>query len=132
MNARRLRLDLSQPIPLAVLADPLDAAIVLSLYCDARARAEDGVATPRGWWGDALASLPGDRWGSRLWLLQQRGKAVPQTLRDAEYFASEALHWMLEDRVLSALQVRAEQADDEVLRLRLLLDGQPLLLEVNP
>lgn len=131
MNARRLRLDLSQPIQLAVLADPLDAAIVLSLCCDARARAEDGVAEPRGWWGDALANPPGDRWGSRLWLVLQRGKAVAQTLRDAEYFASEALRWMQEDGVVSALQVQAVQADDEVLRLRLLLDGQPLLLEVK-
>ena len=70
----RITLDLSQPLPLALFADPIDSAIVLSLFCDARALAEDRQPDPRGWWGDALAGQPFDRWGSRLWLLAQRAR----------------------------------------------------------
>ncbi|MTD32419.1 hypothetical protein GKE73_01290 [Paludibacterium sp. dN 18-1] len=60
MTTRRLCLDLSKPLPLELFADPIDAAIVLSLFSDSRAPATEKRIDPRGWWGDALAEQPGD------------------------------------------------------------------------
>ncbi|OQS32464.1 phage GP46 family protein [Chromobacterium haemolyticum] len=129
--SRRLVIDLSAPLPLALFADPIDSAIVLSLFCDARALAEDRQPDPRGWWGDALAGQPFDRWGSRLWLLAQRAKDVPATLRDAEFYAGEALTWMLDDGVAQSLKVTAHSAGNETLLLSIVIDGREIQLEVS-
>lgn len=127
----RIKLDLSQPLPLALFADPIDSAIVLSLFCDARALAEDRQPDPRGWWGDALASQPFDRWGSRLWLLAQRAKDVPATLLDAEFYAGEALQWMLDDGAAQSLKVTAHSAGHETLLLSIVIDGREIHLEAS-
>ncbi|AUH51212.1 hypothetical protein CXB49_10520 [Chromobacterium sp. ATCC 53434] len=129
--SRRLVIDLSAPLPLALFADPIDSAIVLSLFCDARALPDDRQADPRGWWGDVLADVPYDRWGSRLWLLAQRAKNTPQTLRDAAHYAREALQWMVDDGVARSLDVSARAAGDETLLLTIALDGSAINLEVT-
>lgn len=95
----------------ALLADDgLETAIVLSLFTDRFAEADEvpsGAASRRGWWGDSYGDLPGDRIGSRLWLLA-REKAVPEVLRRAEAYASEALQWLIDDGIASAVSVVAE------------------------
>ncbi|NHQ81547.1 hypothetical protein HA051_08165 [Chromobacterium vaccinii] len=129
--SRRLVIDLSAPLPLALFADPIDSAIVLSLFCDSRALPDDRQSDPRGWWGDVLASVPYDRWGSRLWLLAQRAKHTPQTLRDAVHYAREALQWMVDDGVARSLDVSARAIGDETLLLTITLDGSAIDLEVR-
>ncbi|OWY40076.1 hypothetical protein CEK28_04895 [Xenophilus sp. AP218F] len=131
MTTRKLAIDLSAPLPLTLFADPIDSAIVLSLFCDARALPEDKQADPRGWWGDVLADQPYDRWGSRLWLLASRAKNVPQTLRDAEHYAREALQWMLDDGAARSLDVRASAVGNETLLLSIVMDGNAVELEVK-
>lgn len=88
----------------------LRTAVILSLFSDARAGADDplpaGESDPRGWWGDALADVPGDHFGSRLWLLS-REKRTEETRLRAESYAREALAWLLEDAVAAALDVTA-------------------------
>ncbi len=94
--------------------DGLETAIVVSLFTD-RLAAEgdelppqaDGAVDRRGWWGDSYAELAGDRIGSRLWLLA-RAKQVPATLRLAEQYAAEALQWLVDDGVASAVTTAAE------------------------
>ena len=69
----------------------LRSAVLMSLFCDARAR-EDEVAAgddPRGWW----AEDPGDPWGSRLWLLS-RAKRTGETLQLARDYVVSALRWL--------------------------------------
>ena len=58
------------------LDEGLRSAILLSLFSDARAQPGDVAEDedPRGYWGDALTE--GDRFGSRLWLLE-RSKQPP-------------------------------------------------------
>ena len=98
--------------------DGLDTAALISLFTDRRAE-EDDVIDPldrnqdrRGWAGD-LVGLPGDRIGSRLWLLQRatlptdtRFGGVPTALLVQQY-AAEALAWMLEDGVASSVTPKA-------------------------
>ena len=128
MIIRRVVVDLTEPLPLAVLADPVDGAIILSLFCDAR----DDVANPadpRGWWGDALGD--GDRWGGRLWTLASRAKHTTDTLRTAEELASEALQWMVKDGDAGAIRVSASAPAAETLLLAITLDGQRIDLEIR-
>lgn len=60
-----------------------------SLWTDRRADPDDGLSAAedvRGYWADR----PGDRWGSKLWLLA-RAKTLEATLRAAESYTHEGL-----------------------------------------
>lgn len=97
--------------------DPgLTTAVLLSLFTDRAAEPDDvppsGDPTDRrGWWADEFAAVPGDKLGSRLWLLD-RAKRTGETLRRAEEYSREALAWMLEDRVASAVDITVEFVGD--------------------
>ena len=100
--------------------DGLQTAVALSLFTDRRA--EDGDVLPddqvdrRGWWADELADVPGDRIGSRLWLLG-RMKDQPDVLSRAEQYAGEALRWMVDDHVADRVEVVASVPAPGVLGL---------------
>jgi phage gp46-like protein len=90
--------------------DGLATAVILSLFLDRRARADDRLPDPastdrRGWVGDAFDLE--DPIGSRLWLLV-REKQTEETRRRAEEYAAEALDWLVEDGLASAVRIRAE------------------------
>lgn len=94
--------------PLAA-ADPLIRAVIISLFTWRRANPDDAVDGSRqGWWGDATASLTGNRIGSRLWLLS-REKLLPETFNRAREYAREALQWLVDDQVAAAVDVAAER-----------------------
>ncbi|PKP89692.1 MAG: hypothetical protein CVT77_17235 [Alphaproteobacteria bacterium HGW-Alphaproteobacteria-16] len=86
----------------------LASALVVSLFSDARARADDPLpqpgSDPRGWWGDAFNADPADRIGSRFWLLT-RAKLTEDTAVRARDILREALDWLVADGVASAVEV---------------------------
>lgn len=90
--------------------DGLETAVLLSLYTDRRAEESDvlppGETDRRGWWGDGVPVLEGDRYGSRLWLLS-REKVSQTLLRRGEEYAREALAWLVEDRIAERVEVAA-------------------------
>lgn len=90
--------------------DGLETAVILSLFTDRRAEADDvlpdGGGDRRGWWADAFPGVKGDRIGSRLWLLH-REKQLPAVLARAEDYAREALAWLVEDGVAESVAVTA-------------------------
>lgn len=97
--------------------DGLETAVLLSLYTDRRALAEDVLPDDgtdrRGWWCDAYS----DRLiGSRLWLLS-REKDLESVLRRAEEYASEALAWLIDDAIAEAVEVEAVHLRRGVLQL---------------
>lgn len=98
--------------------DGLETAVILSLFSDARAMDDDklpaGQSDRRGWWADAWADQPGDRFGSRLWLLRP-AKQLQQSLNLARDYAEEALAWMTADGVASRVEVETFIPRDEVL-----------------
>lgn len=104
--------------------DGLETAVILSLYTDRRA--DDGDVLPdggtdrRGWWGDAVPPVEGDRIGSRLWLLS-REKEADQALRRAEEYAREALQWLVDDRVAERVEVAAEIPESGRLALNVVI-----------
>jgi phage gp46-like protein len=87
----------------------MQTGVLLSLFTDRRAADDDvppsGDQTDRrGWWADQFLPVEGDRFGSRLWLLD-RSTLTGETARRAEEYVREALKWMIEDRVVSAIGV---------------------------
>ncbi|ABE45633.1 phage GP46 family protein [Polaromonas sp. JS666] len=90
----------------------LQTSVIISLFTDRRADADDLPASAagsdrRGWWGDSYADVEGDRIGSRLWLLA-REKQTTATLLKARDFAAEALQWLIDDGLARAINVKAE------------------------
>jgi phage gp46-like protein len=96
----------------------LETAVLLSLFLDRRAQPDDqppsgDPADRRGWWADQLAAIEGDRIGSRLWLLD-RSVRSGETARRAEEYVREALAWMIEDRVVSAVAVEIDATGNDL------------------
>lgn len=91
--------------------DGLQTAVLVSLFSDRRAEIDDvlpGAADDRrGWWGDEFLDTPGDRIGSRLWLLG-REKQLASVVERAREYAVEALQWLVEDGVAARVDVAAE------------------------
>lgn len=100
--------------------DGLETAVTLSLFTDALCSAEEatrfGTTDRRGWWADAYADVPGDRIGSRLWLLA-REKRLPATLERARAYATDALQWLVDDGVAASVAVTAELVGADILGL---------------
>ena len=107
--------------------DGLRTAVIVSLFTDRRAGAEDveGGTARRGWWGDTLAD--DDRIGSLLWLLR-REKQTAVVLVRAEGYAREALAWLVEDGIAVAVAVSAEWVAQGRLALDIAIDqrGAPV------
>jgi phage gp46-like protein len=90
------------------LEDTLQTAVVLSLFSDRRAQADDilpsGVTDRRGWVGDEFLGAQGDTWGSRLWLCYV-GKVSGDVLERARFAATESLAWLVRDGIASRVDV---------------------------
>lgn len=103
----------------------LQTAVLMSLFTD-RLAAEDDVIPDatgdrRGWWADVLTGQSQDNIGSRLWLLE-REKQMTSVLRRAEEYTHEALAWMLEDGLASAVRVTATNPRRGWLNLHIEID----------
>lgn len=100
------------------LEGSLIRAVTISLYTWRRAETDDPIDDEEryGWWGDSYPSIADDRIGSRLYLLR-RVKLTPQTQRDAEVYAREALQWLLDDGEVIAIDIVSEKVDINRLNL---------------
>ena len=105
-----------------VISSDVEAALIravtISLYTWRRAETDDPVDDDErfGWWGDSYPPIADDRIGSRLWLLR-RVKLTPQTQRDAEAYAREALQWLLDDGHVIDITITSEKVDINRLNL---------------
>lgn len=109
--------------------DGLRTAVLLSLFTDRRALSTDelpgGGDDRKGWWGDAVPvnEAPDGRLdliGSRLWLLA-REKRVPSVLARARQYATEALAWLIQDKVVRAVDIAASFQGLDQIRLEIAL-----------
>lgn len=90
----------------------MTTAVLLSLFTDRRCEDDDTPPSGdpndrRGWWGDQFLPVEGDKYGSRLWLLD-RSVLNNETARKAEEYDREALAWMIEDGVVASIDVVIE------------------------
>ena len=115
--------------------ETLRRAVTISLFTWRRAGLDDVVddRDRKGWWGDCVPSVAGDKIGSRLWLLSRR-TLVADTLKDAQAYAEEALAWLVDDGVLTRVTVTAERQGNDRMNLRVTLielHGETLELNFN-
>lgn len=100
--------------------DGLETAVIISLFTDRRADADDALpgnsTDRRGWWADAYADVAGDKIGSRLWLLANE-KQLQSALQRAKEYAEEALQWLVDDGVVKSVSATAMIVRDGVLGL---------------
>lgn len=114
------------------LSDDLETAIIMSLFSWARRSTEDPDPAPggdpMGWWGDETLDDQGDFIGSKLWLTG-RSKLTPDLILSATEWGSEALQWMVDDKVAAAVEViptrSALEADRVDILVRLTKPGSP-------
>lgn len=123
-NKDRMSADLSLAGPDLLTDDGLNTAVLISLFTDRRASADDelpdGTTDRRGWWGDAFAEEEGDEIGSKLWLLE-RSKITAETIRLARDYAQAALDWLVTDGVARSVEVTAERRDATSLDLSIVI-----------
>lgn len=82
-------------------------AIAFSIFCHRRAADEDVVfgEDRRGWIGSQFL---GAELGSRLWILRQRGKLVPEIIPEATDMVNECLQWLIDDGAVLEFTVVVE------------------------
>lgn len=106
--------------------DPLTRAVVISLFTHRRADPDDNADVPMGWWGDTWPIVANDRYGSKLWLLQ-RSKLTNALVNTVRGYLREALQWMLDDGVVSRIDIDVQRTGINELANKIVLwrrDGQ--------
>lgn len=101
----------------------LQTAVMVSLFTDSRVDQADVPyvgSSRRGWWGDLFPDVPGDKTGSRLWLLAREKRTV-ETLHRAEDYAEEALQWMIDDGVAESVDASASYDENGAMALEVLI-----------
>jgi phage gp46-like protein len=106
--------------------DGLETAIILSLYLDRRAAADDtlpdGSANRRGSWMDDFQTPANYQLGSRLWLLA-REKQLPDVLRRAKTYVEEALQWLIDDGIAHSVVCTPSWSTATVLAFSIVITG---------
>lgn len=93
--------------------DGFEAAILISLFTDARVTEEElsaGDTELRGWWGDAVENPDQQNTGSKLWLLD-RTQITDEVLEAARQYSLEALQWLLDDGIVGTVDVDVTRLD---------------------
>lgn len=123
---------------LLLVDNTLETAVIISFFSNRRAEPDDvlpnedpnhpGGGDPQGWWGDwymgqmlaqqqavpGTTKPPAFRLGSRFWLLS-RSKETADVLAKAQQYGQEALQWMLDYGIASAVTVTSEIVREGVL-----------------
>ena len=104
--------------------DGLGTCVFISLFTDGRLGPDDGAPADQrgGWHGDALAEVDGDRIGSKLRLLKWR-KQTEDTRQDAEEWTAAALAWMVDEGLVTGIEVEGAWVASGVLGMRIEFQG---------
>ena len=102
----------------ADLQDSLTRAVIISLFSWRRADDGDDIesdVSKHGWWGDSFST---DRIGSKIWEIL-RQKLNDETIAKAQEYSRAALQWMIEDGLVTEINVEAERDSSDFNRLNL-------------
>jgi len=108
-------------------------AVIISLFTWRRALPDDVLpgADRCGWWGDTWPDVPGDKIGSRLWLLG-RSTLTVRTVELATEYGTEGLQWLVADGVATRADAVAVRTGTTALGLTVSIyrsaGGSPLVL----
>lgn len=105
-------------------AEGFESAIPVSLFTDARAPAS-AVADPkrrRGWVGNILTLDQNRELGGLIWIYDQ-GRITATLLNNIRNAVVASLTWMLEDGILTGIEVEVTIDGPRAIRVRALLTG---------
>ena len=105
-------IDLDTPNRDALKTAGLESAILVSLFSDRRAAADE-VADPlrrRGWICDLVSAIPGDRHGSGLWLYAQ-SRLTETTAASVAAEARNALDWLIQEGLCNSVACSVTRDD---------------------
>tara|TARA_R110000787_G_scaffold11537_1_gene38112 strand:+ start:4702 stop:5142 length:441 start_codon:yes stop_codon:yes gene_type:complete len=94
------------------LTNGLDTAIYMSVFCEARASASQ-VSEPtnrRGHFTNIFNRVEGYQVGSLLWLYTTQSKNTESNLKLIEGAVFNGLKWMIEDGLISKIEVTATKS----------------------
>lgn len=98
--------------------DGIKSALAVSFFTDRRqpfsGNEPKAPDDRRGWWGDTTLE-PGDRIGSRLWMLARSPMISKRIIPDAEAMLKESYKWMLEDGVVDSMKISVSRLDNYTL-----------------
>lgn len=103
--------------------DELTSAVIISSFTWGRPKPDDNIPKDSpiyGYWADKIDTSDPHELGSRLYLLA-REKITPETLRKAEDYEKEALQWMIDDKVVTSIDVSVERNSDNPKRVDMLV-----------
>lgn len=96
--------------------DGIETSVTISLHTDAKATAEELARygkSQRGYWADAYDDESGVlNTGSKLWLLEG-ALLTDETLATAQAYADEALAWMVEEGIASAVDTTVTRLGEQ-------------------
>lgn len=96
------------------VVDGLESSIIASLFSDRRA-APDEVADPirrRGWIGNLVAEVPGDNFGSGLWLYEQK-RLTQDVVTGLRVEAEQSLDWMIDEGLVREVTAKIVAAPEK-------------------
>lgn len=101
----------------------------MSLFTDRRAYDSDDVDRYSGWWGSELGEQ--GQMGSRLWTLIRKTHYTGIE-NDVFNMASEALQWMIEDKVASDITIEVSSPNNYAVSMRIrVIRNQKLIKELK-
>lgn len=98
------------------LTDSLDTAVYMSIFCEKRA-SESQVAEPslrRGHFTNDFNEISEYEVGSLFWLYTQQAKNTSENLTLLENSIIEGLDWLIEDDIISEVNVSAQRVSSKV------------------
>jgi phage gp46-like protein len=106
----------------------LDTSLLMSIYVDKRASSSEAPMPEmrRGWWGNLVGNYVNYEIGSKLWLLIQSRKNS-STLNLAKTYAFDCLKWMIEDQIVTRIEVTDSFSGSSLLLNVVLYRGQSIV-----
>jgi phage gp46-like protein len=107
---------------LLIREDTLDSAVIMSLFCDARADEDTklplNVTDRRGWCGDEFFDAHDSDWGSLLWT-RWYSKTTEDTRRFMIWTARQSLQHLIDNKIAERVEVTGEWRSNSLLALKI-------------
>lgn len=94
--------------------DSLDTAVYMSVFCEKRAEQISEPSLRRGHFTNQFNKVAGYQVGSLLWLYTDQAKQTTSNLSLIEGAVSNGLQWLIDDKIISQVKVKAEAKNGEV------------------
>ena len=90
--------------------DSLDTAIYMSVFCEKRAEKINNQMNKRGHFTNQFSPVSGYQVGSLFWLYTEQARNTDANLSLIQSSIKDGLKWLIEDKILSKIDVNATKS----------------------